>query len=174
VLRLTATSPHAQRDVPLLINVTGAGGKVEYTNSSSGLEASLQRVVVLRPHESAWWVDDQVLTAHPARDLKVSIGTGRTAHTGETTADVATAHTQLGEQGGTSTLSGVLVNRSGKATQNAAVFVVAVRSGKPVAAGRAVVPSLPAHRGASAPFQVFFVGDPKGATLELTAVGSAS
>jgi hypothetical protein len=47
------------------------------------------------------------------------------------------------------------------------VYAVARRGGRIAAAGRAIVPQAPA--GASTPFQVFFIGDPKGAQLSLTA-----
>jgi hypothetical protein len=54
------------------------------------------------------------------------------------------------------------------------VFAVAVRGGRVVAAGRAVVSVLPGHPGASVPFQIFLVGNPAGATIELTAVPTSA
>ena len=61
--RLTNTSTRAQTNVPLLVRVTGRGGKTLYTNGTGGIEASLQRIALLRGGQSAWWVDDQVLTS---------------------------------------------------------------------------------------------------------------
>ena len=37
---------------------------------------ALQRIALLRPHASAWWVDDQVLVSRPASAVKVRVGTG--------------------------------------------------------------------------------------------------
>jgi hypothetical protein len=168
-VKLTMTSSRAQRDVPLLVEVTGKGGKVVYTNGTGGVEAALQRIALLRPHASVWWVDDQVLTAQPGTAVRVRVGTGTSAHT-SSAAPLTTKSTHVGEQSGLSTLSGELVNSSSHAQGKVPVFAVALRAGKVVAAGRAVVGSLAGHRGASAPFQIFLVGNPAGAKLELTAV----
>ena len=67
-------------------------------------------------------------------------------------------------------LSGRLVNRSTRAQGKVLVYAVALKGGRVVAAGRSVVTSLPAHQGASAPFQAFLVGNPAGAKIELSAV----
>jgi hypothetical protein len=172
-VKLTATSHRTQLNVPLLVNVAGKGGKVLYTNGTGGVEAALQRIALLRPHESTWWVDDQVLVAQQASAVKVRVGTGTSSRSKAT--PVLTAKTkQVGEQSGLSTLSGELVNGSSKAQAKATVFAVALRSGKVVAAGRAVVESLAGHRGASAPFQIFLVGNPAGAKFELTAEPAAA
>jgi hypothetical protein len=171
-VKLTATSRRTQHNVPLLVNVTGAGGKLLYTNGTGGVEAALQRVALLRPHESAWWVDDQVLVAQKAGAVKVRIGTGTRPRS--RTMPVLSAKTQhVGEQSGLSTLSGELVNGSSKAQAKVTVFAVALRGGSVVAAGRAVVESLPGRRGASVPFQIFLVGNPARAKFELTAEPSA-
>jgi hypothetical protein len=168
--RLTTSGRAAQLNVPLLVNVTGAGGKVLYTNGTGGVEASLQRIALLRPGTSAWWVDDQVLTTQTTTGVKVRAGTGTRPHKGAKLPALATTATHLGEQSGLPVLSGKLVNHSGKALGKVPVFAVSVRAGKVVAAGRAVVSELPARAGSSAPFEIFLVGNPAGGKLELTAV----
>jgi hypothetical protein len=173
-VKLTSTSPRPQLDVPVLVDVTGAGHKVVYSNATSGAVALLQRIALLRPHQSAWWVDDQVLGAGAATGVKVSVGTGRHGGGSASTASVSTTGAHVGQQSGLSALSGELVNHSGKAQGKVAVFAVALRGGKIVAAGRAVVASLAAHASATAPFQIFFVGNPAGAKIELTAIPSAA
>jgi hypothetical protein len=172
-VKLTANSRRAQLNVPLLVNVTGKGGKVLYTNGTGGVEAALQRIALLRPHASEWWVDDQVLISQTASAVKVRVGTGTSARS-SAAAPVLTARQQhVGEQSGLSTLSGELVNGSSKAQAKVPVFAVGLRGGKVVAAGRAVVESLAGHHGASAPFQIFLVGNPAGAKFELTAEPAA-
>jgi hypothetical protein len=173
-VKLTASSSRAQLGVPLLVNVTGKGGKVVYTNGTGGVEAALQRIALLRPHASVWWVDDQVLTAQPGTAVKVRVGTGTNAHTSSTAPVLRTKSTHVVEQSGLSALSGELVNGSSRAQSKVPVYAVALRAGKVVAAGRAVVESLAGHRGATAPFQIFLVGNPAGAKLELTAVPAAA
>jgi hypothetical protein len=172
-VKLTASGSRAQLNVPLLVNVTGANGKQLYTNETGGVEAALQRIAVLRPRESVWWVDDQVLVTQKASAVKVRVGTGTTPRS-KTTATLTAKMGRVGEQSGLSTLSGELVNGSSKTQAKATVFAVALRGGKVVAAGRAVVESLPGHRGASVPFQIFLVGNPAGAKFELTAEPAAA
>jgi hypothetical protein len=173
-VRLTTSSPSPQLNVPLLVNVTGAGGKVIYTNGTGGVEVALQRIALLRPHASVWWVDDQVLGSQPSTGVTVRVGTGTSPHANATTPLLAAKTTNVGEQSGLSTLSGVLVNRSRKVQSKVPVFAVALRGGKVVAAGRAVVGELPGRPGASATFQIFLVGNPAGAKIELSAVPPAA
>jgi hypothetical protein len=172
-VKLTSSTRRAQLNVPLLVNVTGKGGKVLYTNGTGGVEAALQRIALLRPHESEWWVDDQVLVAQTAGAVKVRVGTGTSPRSSAAPPLLTAKKQSVGEQSGLSTLSGELVNGSSKAQAKVPVFAVALRAGKVVAAGRAVVESLPGHRGASVPFQIFLVGNPAGATFELTAEPAA-
>ena len=173
-VKLTATTPRPQLDVPLLVDVTGAGGKVVYTNGTGGVEAALQRIALLRPHSSEWWVDDQVLVAQAGSDVKVRVGTGRSPRAAGAAPVLIAKSTHVGEQAGLSVLSGELVNGSDKAQGKVPVFAVALRGGNVVAAGRAVVGSLPGRLGAAASFQIFLVGDPAGATFQLTAVPAAA
>jgi hypothetical protein len=169
--RLTATSARPQSQVPILVTVTGTGGKVLYSNDAGGVEGSLQHMGLLRPHQSEWWVDDQVLSTQAGGTAKVRVGSGVTPSSGSLPA-LATSGVHTGEQAGISVVSGTLVNRSARAQSKVPVFAVAVRAGRVVAAGRAVVGPLAPHPGASAPFQVFLVGNPAGATLQVSAVPS--
>jgi hypothetical protein len=129
---------------------------------------------VLRPGRGEWWVDDQVLTSQAATGVKVRVGTGSIPRPGSTPPELSTTAPQVAEQGGVSVLSSSLVNHSAKAQGKVPVFAVAVHGGRVVAAGRAVVGVLPGRPGASVPFQIFLVGNPAGATLELTAVSTAA
>ncbi len=64
-------------------------------------------------------------------------------------------------------VAGTVSNRSQVTQQKLVVYVLALRSGHVVAAARSVLTELAA--GASAPFQAFFAGDPRGATLQASA-----
>jgi hypothetical protein len=57
--------------------------------------------------------------------------------------------------------------RSGPAQDKLVVYCVARRGGRIVAAGRAVIPRLTGKKPAR--FHVFFIGDPKHATLAVSA-----
>ncbi len=167
--KLTSTARQAQVDVPVLLTVTGRGGKVLYSNEAAGVEASLQSIALLRPGQSAWWVDDQVLASQTASGVRVRVGTGPGASAVPATT-IGTSGVHTTEQAGLPALEGQLVNHSTRALTKVPVFAVAVRGGRVVAAGRAIVALLPGRAGASVPFQIFLVGNPSGASIELTAV----
>lgn len=170
--KLTNTSSRAQVDVPLLVSVTGKGGAILYTNKAGGVEASLQRIALLRPHQSAWWVDDQVLTSQPARAAKVRVGSGPATHA-RAFPELATSAAHSVREAGISTLGASLINHSSTGQSKVPVFGVALRGGRVIAAGRAVIGALPPRRGASVAFQMVLVGDPTGAKIELNPVPSA-
>lgn len=174
-LQLTGTSKTPQSNVPVLINVVGAGGKVLYSNDTSGLEASLQQIPLLRPGQGEWWVDDQVLAAQKGGHVQVRIGAG--AHSSHTrgahasSSSVSTAGVQVGQQGAISVLTGRLINHSSSTQHHVPVFAVAVKGQRVTAAGRALVASLAPG---SQPFQIFLVGDPAGSSIQLTVTPTAA
>jgi hypothetical protein len=170
--KLTNSSGRAQVNVPLLVSVTGKGGKILYSNSAGGVEVSLQRIALLRPHQSAWWVDDQVLTSQPALAARLRVGSGSKARS-SAFGEIATTATRTAREAGISTLSASLVNHSNKGQSKVPVFGVALRGGRVVAAGRAVIGALPGRPGASVAFQMVLVGNPAGASIELSPVPSA-
>jgi hypothetical protein len=166
-VRLTGSSSAAQADIPVLVEVSGAGAKQLYTNGTGGLEASLQRMALLRPHERAWWVDDQVLTSQSAKSVKVKVGTGKAPATTVSASTLRTTGVHLGQQAGIGVLAGELVNGSSKALGKVPLYAVALAGQRVLAAGRAVV-GVPQR--SSTPFQIFLVGNPAGARFELSAV----
>ena len=172
-VRLTGTSTTAQVNVPLRVSVTGAGGTELYSNDAGGLEPALQHVALLAPGRPEWWVDDQVLITKPASGAHVSVGTGTAVRSGPIPA-LSTSGVQLAQQDGLSVINGELVNHSSRTQSKVPVFAVAVRAGKVVAAGRAIVETLPGGSTTPAPFQIFLVGSPAGATLELTVSPTAA
>ncbi len=172
-VRLTGTSTSAQLRVPLLVTVTGSGGKQLYSNDTGGLEPSLQRIGVLLPGRPEWWVDDQVLTSKTPTGAQVRVGTGTSAAAAGIPA-LTTSGVALSSSAGSEVVNGGVVNRSSRTLNKVAVFAVYVRAGKVVAAGRAVIEQLPGGSTAPVPFEIFLVGNPAGGTLELTVVPTAA
>ncbi len=172
-VRLTATSTAPQLRVPLLVTVTGDGGKQLYSNDGGGLEPSLQRVGVLLPDRPEWWVDDQVLTSKSPTAAQVRVGTGTSTSTGAIPA-LTTSGVALSSSGASPIVKGAVVNHSSRTLNGIAVFAVSVRAGKVVAAGRAVIETLAGGSTAPAPFEIFLVGNPAGGKLELTVVPAAA
>lgn len=156
----------AQADVPVLIDVTDAKGTSLYRNDANGLQPSLQRVALVDRGQEVWWVNDQLLGADDASRLHVTVGAAAAV---ATPPDVKARDVHFEDNASGRYLTGTIVNHTGKVQTNLPVFAVALRGGKVVAAGRALVPKvLPGDPKKPARFQVFFIGDPKGAKVHVT------
>jgi hypothetical protein len=109
------------------------------------------------------WVDDQIQASSLPRAVKATLGEGRPA--GGAPPKVVVLGSRLEhEPGGVAFVAGTVANRSKVDQRELVVTALADRAGRTVAAGRAVLTSLPA--GATGKFQVFLVGaDPAGAKL---------
>ena len=71
-------------------------------------------------------------------------------------------------------LTGTVHNRSHALQRDVPVFAVAQRGGRVVAAGRALIPKLPATPGPKpVHFRLLFVGSPSGAKVTLTVAPTA-
>jgi hypothetical protein len=166
-LRVTATTARAQANVPVLVKVADPHGKVLYSNDAGGIEPSLQRVGLIPPHAGVWWVDDQVLSSQTGASVSARVGTGASASP-RAVPPLSLSGVRQTQSAGQNVVAGNLRNGSARTLERVPVFAVALRGGRPVAAGRAVVESLPAHVTAS--FQIFMVGNPAGGQLAVNAL----
>jgi hypothetical protein len=165
------TGGRAQRDVPVLIDVRGAHGASLYKNDAVGLQPALQRLATVRAGASAWWVNDQVTVASVPRSVRARVGAAPSA------ARVPRVRVTGVHFDGDSTgrfLTGTVVNPSRSVLRNVPIFAVALKGSRVVAAGRAIVPKLPAARSPKkVVFRLFFVGEPRGARIALTVAPGA-
>lgn len=166
VVTLRNTSSHALREVPISIALRDAHGATAYSNGTPGLAKTLTSVALIPAHASIIWIDDQIQSAPAAARASVRVGEGMPASGSPPRLTIGEQHLES-EAGGGATLEGEVHNDSSTAQPELVITAVAKRGGRVVAAGRAVLASLEA--GASTPFQVFFVGAPAGAKLELSA-----
>jgi hypothetical protein len=166
VVRLENVSGTSLRDVPIQITVRNARGASVYTNAVAGLSPTLASVGLIPAHSVQTWIDDQVQATGVPASVSAKVGEGTPASAAVPQLSVVGAH--LSE----TQAEGNVVNHSGVAQQELVVYAVARRGGSIVAAGRAVLASAPART--STPFQIFFVGDPSGAQLEVSAPASGS
>ena len=121
---------------------------------------------LLMPGHQFDWIDDQIQASGTLGALSVRVGASPAAAGKLPQLSVQGMHLAEESASGESA-EGTVVNRSAVAQQELVVFAVGRRSGRIVAAGRAVLPNVPSH--SSTPFQVFFIGNPKGATLQVSA-----
>jgi hypothetical protein len=166
VVTLRNESSRPLRDAPIAITVSGSGGTVLYRNNAAGLDASLVSVPLLLPHREFSWIDDQVQSNGTPTALSARVGEAASPAGQLPRLEIQGAHTSQEASNGAGA-EGTVVNRSRVTQQALVVYAVARRGGRIVAAGRAVLPEAAA--GASTPFQVFFIGNPQGATLEVIA-----
>jgi hypothetical protein len=169
VVVLRNAGSQALAAVPIAISVRDAHGKVVWRNDAPGLEAGLTHVALIAPGQTVTWVNDQVQAAggRPASVAAV-VGAGQPAPAGATGVRVTIGATTLeGDPVSGVTARGQVVNDSAVRQPNLVVAAVARRGGKVVAAGRAIVPLLKAH--GHERFQAYFIGDPRGAQLQLAA-----
>jgi hypothetical protein len=171
-VELRARGGRAEADLPLLIDVRDARGRTVYRNDAAGLQPSLQRFGLLRPRRSAWWVSDQVVaTGGTPRRLTARVGAGRPVAGAAPRVGLSGVH--LTSDAGGQYLTGTVRNHAGARLTDVPIFAVALRAGRVVAAGRALVPRLPATPGPKpVRFRLYFIGSPRGARVELSVAPS--
>jgi hypothetical protein len=154
------------RDVPIVLTVRDAHGASVYSNTGPGLARSLTSAPSLPAHGELTWVDDQVQPAGVPATASARVGEAP-AVPGSSPSLTVTG-TQLFEDPVNGIgAQGDVVNRSPVTQTELVVYAVALRSGHVVAAGRALLPQVPAN--STTHFQVFFIGEPRGASLRVSA-----
>ncbi len=167
VVRLRNDSGQALVDVPILIRVLDAKGKSVYTNDIPGIEPALAAVPHIPAGGEVSWVNDQVISAGEPKSVKVKVGAGGEPYSGELPEIEVSAPKLEGDPVSGIEATGDVVNRSGQEQSRLLLYVVARKGGEVVAAGRGAIEHLkastkPLH------YDVFFIGDPTGAALEVT------
>jgi hypothetical protein len=155
----------AQVDVPILIDVRDGKGTSVYRNDAVGLQPALQRLAVVRSGRAAWWVNDQLLGAETARSVSARVGGARAVTRSQR---IEARGLRLDSDADGPYLTGTIVSRLERPQRNLPVFAVALRGGRVVAAGRALVPKVAAHARKPVRFRLLFVGNPRGARIQVT------
>ena len=167
VLGLKNDSEQTLTGVPVEVKVLDAKGRAVYTNTTPGLEPALTSMPILRPHETAYWVNDQVLATGKPKSVKAEVGQSSSTLSGDLP-EIAIGPPKL-EKDPVSGLEvrGTVVNKTGADQGRLLLYAVARKGGTVVAAGRGAIDHLkpdtkPLH------YTIFFIGDPEGATVDVT------
>lgn len=163
---LRNSSSHTLRDVPIEIHVRDAHGASIYANDIPGLGAPLRSVALLPAHGELTWVDDQIQAPGTPASVVALVGEGTPATTSPPRLAITGAHTVEDPANGPGA-AGRLANPSAVVQREVVLYAVARRGTRVVGAGRAVLPEVPAH--GSVAFQLYFIGEARGAKLELNA-----
>jgi hypothetical protein len=150
---------------PVAIVVKGKGGAAVFRNDAPGLEPALAHVASLAPGQRLDWVNDQVTADGTPTAVDARVGAG--AAGGKLPKlTVGRPRVEVDAVNGP-TAVGTVTNRSKIVQTGLVVFAVGRKAGKVVAAGRSLIPRL--VPGKPAKYHVFFIGDPRGAKLTVTA-----
>jgi hypothetical protein len=166
VLTLRNEGTQALHQVPIAITLKGSGGQPLYENNTPGLDPSLTSTPLLLPHRTSIWVDDQLPPSAFPASITALVGEAPMTDATVPRLDIRGAHLVEDPANGAG-VQGTIDNRSSTAQQNLVIYAVARRGGKVMAAGRAVLAGLSGNT--ASPFQIYFIGNPAGAKLELSA-----
>jgi hypothetical protein len=166
VVTLENHSSTAVREAPVRINVRDQHGRSLFTNEAAGQAPPLVSASLIPAHGRFDWIDDQVPLNNGASSVTAQVGEAPTSDGAVPKLTVTGAHMTEDPTSGPGA-EGEVVNHSAVSQRELVVYAVVRRGGKVVAAGRAIVPEAPA--GASTRFQLFFIGDARGGTLEVEA-----
>jgi hypothetical protein len=158
-------SARTLRSVPLAITVKDAAGRTAYQNNAAGLEGALVSLPSLAPHATITWVDDQLPAGVAAATVSAQAGEAQ-AISGPIPA-LTISGARVEQEPSSVLATGTIVNHSAIEQRALVVFAVLRHGARTIAAGRAVLPQLPAR--ASMPFQVYFIGETRGGQLLLAA-----
>lgn len=154
-------------EVPILVDAIDAKGKSVYTNAIPGIEPALAAVPYIPAGGDVEWVNDQVLAAGKPKSVKVKVGETTDSYSGPLPEIEVSAPKIEGDPVSGVEVTGTVVNKTGKDQERLLLYAVGRSGGKVVAAGRGAIEHLkpgtkPLH------YDIFFIGDPTGAELELT------
>ncbi|HXB15589.1 MAG TPA: hypothetical protein VNV44_07565 [Solirubrobacteraceae bacterium] len=166
VVTLHNRTATALREVPVKVTVRDARGRQLYTNATPGQAAPLVSAALVPAHATLDWIDDQIPPESAAASASAEAGEASSAPGAAPLIAVQGAHVIEDPTNGPGA-EGLVANRSALTQHELVVYAVAERAGKVVAAGRAVLPEASAN--STTRFQLFFIGNPQGGKLLVTA-----
>jgi len=166
VVPLTNETDKMLVSVPLLVDIRDAKGNTVYKNDTAGIDFALNHVAVIKPHETFYWVNDQV--TGQGKTAKVEVGDPEERPPKGPLPQFTLTDPRFGRD-----FSGVKVTGTAKIDtkvdqSHLILFAVARRGGQIVAAGRGQIKKLK-HGGKPAPYVIYFIGDPTGSDVTIQA-----
>jgi hypothetical protein len=167
VIEMRNVSKDALVQVPVSIDVRSSGGRSLFRNNQPGLETALTHAPLLSPGKEFFWVNDQIDSGARPRSVKAKVGEARPSGKRQMP-DIVLSRPKLETDPVSGTAAvGFASNRSKIEQRDLVIFAIARKGGRIVAAGRGQIKrAKPSKR---ARFQIFFIGDPRGAKLALAA-----
>jgi hypothetical protein len=155
------------QNVPISIDVAGANGKTVFENNAPGLETALVSVPVIETDQTVGWVNDQILATGKPKSVDVKVGAGEPLPAGLPEIEVSPPKLVVDPVSGIEA-TGTVLNKSEIVQETLVLYAIARRGGEIVAAGRGVIDRLKTN-GKPANYHIFFIGNPKGTDVTVTA-----
>lgn len=165
VVQLTNKSNRTLVSVPILVEIR-SGKRTVYKNDTAGLDFALNHVAMIKPHETFYWVNDQV-TAQGG-SAKVTVGQPEGKQPSGPVPQFSVSSPRPGQDLSGPKVSGTVSLRSNVDQQHLILFAVARHGGRIVAAGRGQIKALK-HNAKPAPYVIYFIGNPVGADVTIQA-----
>ena len=166
VIDVRNTGHQPMINAPIAINVRDRQGHSVFRNNGAGLEASLAHLPLLLPGQVFAWVNDQVQPSATPASVVARIGAGQTAKASIPSLSISGV-TVTNDPSSGAEASGKVRNSSNVAQSHLVIYAVARKGKRVVAAGRGILTRL--LPGKTADFHVFFIGNPTGAQLSVSA-----
>jgi len=160
-------SKQGMRNVRISLDILDGEGRKVFQNNLPGLEPALVSVPVIGAGQSVQWVHDQVLVSGKVKSARVKVGAGEPLEGEPPRLEVSKPKLEEDPVSGVEA-TGTVTNRSSIEQRKLVLYAVARRGGEVVAAGRGAIDRLKA-KGKSLAYHIFFIGDPKGAEVTVTA-----
>lgn len=168
IVRVKNTGNQPQVDVPIQIDIKDPKGKSVFKNDTEGLEDGLLNIQVIESGQETWWVHDQVFPNGKAVSVDVTIGKSE-APVPASVPEISVTEPEINRDPVSGIeVQGEVTNESGVEQTDLLLYAVATKGGRVVAAGRGLVPKLKTGPKGE-PYNIFFIGDPKGADIEVFA-----
>jgi hypothetical protein len=164
VVPLTNESNQMLVSVPILVDIKN-GKQTVYENNTAGLDYALNHVALIKPHETFYWVNDQI---EEGKTAKVTVGQpeGKPPKGPLPRFSVSDPHFDNDFSG--VKVTGTVRDDSKVDQSHLILFAVARQGGQIVAAGRGQIKRLK-HDAKPAPYVAYFIGDPMGADVTVQA-----
>ncbi len=167
VVEVQNTSKETLVNVPILVDLRDAQGKSIFVNDIFGIELALNHIPLLKPGETFDWVNDQLSPNGVPKSAKVTVGVTTEkapAQLPQIEVEEPTLHDNpIGAE-----VEGKVTNQSQIDQKKLVLFAVARSGGKVVAAGRGQIKALKVGA-RSGTYNIFFIGDPRGADVTVKA-----
>jgi hypothetical protein len=151
--------------VPILVDIKN-GKQTVYKNDTAGLDYALNHIALIEPHETFYWVNDQV--TGQGKTAKVTVGEPEDKPPAGQLPRYTVSDPRFGSDFSGVKVSGTVKTESKTDQSHLILFAVARQGGRIVAAGRGQIKKLK-HTAKPAPYVIYFIGDPTGSDVTIQA-----